>query len=102
VNSGNWTLNSAVSGGAAIVVNTAVAVPAVSTWHKLTITLVNGVYTFTLDGTGLGTVTDSNLLTTTTAVASAGGAISIQPSSFTSATFAFMDSSDVYITGLSR
>jgi hypothetical protein len=102
LNSGNWTLNSSFAAGTTTTVNSATAAPAAGTWHVLAITLVNGVFTYVLDGTTLGTVTDTNLPTTEGNWVAYAGSIQLIPSSYTSATYAFMDSYDILVTGISR
>jgi hypothetical protein len=101
VNSGNWVLVSNYANGNLTTTNTSTAVPSVSTWHNLTITLVNGVYTYILDGSTLGTVTDGNLPGGANWLAG-GASIALFPSSYTANTFAFLDASDTLITGLTR
>lgn len=107
VNGGNWVLNSGCSTGPTTQtitsVNTAVAVPAASTWHQLMITLVNGVYTFVLDETTLGTVTDANIVTNSFIGVSGGASIGMYPNTaWTTLTLACVDRADLLITGLSR
>lgn len=101
VNSGNWVLNSSYGAGTITSTNTAIAVPAVGTWHVLAITLVNGLFTYVLDGTTLGTVNDTNL-TAGDQWCTFAGSIQIAPSSFTTNTYAFIDSYDILVTGISR
>lgn len=101
VNSGNWVLNSSVGAGTITSANSSTAAPAAGTWHVLATTLVNGVFTYVLDGTTLGTVTDTNVTTSDNWV-TYSGSIQIIPSSFTTNTYAFMDSYDILVTGISR
>jgi fibronectin-binding autotransporter adhesin len=102
VNSGNWVLGSAVS---ATLTTTNSVVAATTGWHKLTITLVNGTFTYVLDGVTLGTVTDTNILTTVAsgAFAQGFGAVMVPDgTNWTAIQYLTVDRADLYVTGLSR
>jgi len=100
VNSGNWVLGSGW-GGTQSTTNTSTTVSFTS-WHELTITLNNGTYTYVLDGTTLGTVVDSNIVSTTWYQAPAGAIGMFGGGTFTAAVQATADKWDMTITGLSR
>lgn len=103
VNSGNWTLNTTNAGSISATTNTSTPVPAVSTWHNLTIQLNNAIFTYFLDGANLGTVLDPTLNAGTVSGAAAGGSIYLNPNStWTTTVYSAMDTSDVWVTGLSR
>lgn len=103
VNSGNWVLNTSNAGSVTASFNTTTAVPAVSTWHNLTITLNNAVFTYILDGTTLGTVTDPTLTGGSAGGAAAGGSLYLNPNAtWTTTVYTAMDTSDVLVTGLNR
>jgi hypothetical protein len=103
VNSGNWVLGSAVNGTQT---TTSTSTAATNGWHKLSATLVNGTYTYVLDGVTLGTVTDTNIPTT---VSSGGawtglfGAVMVPDgTNWTAQQYLTVDRADFYMTGLSR
>lgn len=102
LNSGDWVMGSGIA-NVRTTGNSSVA--ATTGWHNLTITLANGTYTYVLDGTSLGTVADSNMVTTTASnqAATIGGVQCIPDGShFTTASMIALDRADIYITGLSR
>jgi hypothetical protein len=103
VNSGNWLLGSA-TGGTLTTANSAVGAPALASWNALTITLVNGTYTYILNGVTLGTVTDTNITTTpASGSTSAGGAITlINGGAWTTLNYTAVNAWDLLITGLNR
>lgn len=106
-NSGLWTLGSSIGyngAGGRTTANSTTA-PSFNAWNVLLITLANGTYTYTLNGTPLGTVVDANMLTTPTSSQSANaGGIQILPdgTNFTTARTLMIDRSDYYVTGLTR
>ena len=103
VNSGNWVLGDAVN-GTQTTTNASVA-PTFATWNSLTITLANGVFTYVLNGTTLGTVTDANLATTVSLNQGACiGGVAIIPdgTNWTAAQYVAIDRADYYVTGLTR
>lgn len=106
-NSGLWVLGSSIGyngAGGKTTANSSTA-PSFNAWNVLLITLANGTYTYTLNGSLLGTVVDGNMLTTPTVnqAANAGG-IQILPdgTNFTTARTLMIDRSDYYVTGLVR
>lgn len=103
-NSGFWTLNSAIS-SSTVSASTTVA-PGFSAWHNLTIALANGVYTFTMDGVSLGTVSDATRMATSPATGQTASYVSIvivpDGTNYTTQESLAIDRADVLITGLAR
>ena len=101
VNSGKWVLNSA-HGAVQITVNSTVAVPSPGSWNTLVIVGIAGVFTFTLNGVSLGTVTDTNYTAGIGQPVVTHGSMSLCAATFTSVTYCGMDSCDYTLTGLTR
>lgn len=100
---GKWLLGSAYNGSTFTTTNSNVL--ATTGWHALTITLVNGTYTYALDGATLGTVTDLNILTSFNSSGTAASTFSVgilPNTAYTTPAVVAIDRADFYVTGLAR
>lgn len=103
LNSGKWVIGSAVN-SVMTTANTS-TVPNLNAWNLATCTLVNGTYTFVVNGVNIGTVTDANISTSPAVNQGATlGGIAILPDAvgFTTAAYVLLDRADLYVTGLTR
>jgi hypothetical protein len=103
LNSGNWVIGSATS-TVQVTANTSTA-PSFNAWSTCVCTLVNGTYTFAVNGVTIGSVLDTNMATSPSLnQGSSLGGVAILPDAagFTTPAYVLMDRADLYVTGLTR